>query len=318
MTFDVVLAGLGRIGCGYDLRQPDADRPATHMGALMADPCFRVLAAADPDPESRQACGERWPGPEYSGDAVEIIGTLKPDVVCVATPASDRTAIIRAAIEAEARFIFCEKPLASSLAEAEHIASIVQQSETELVVNFSRRWEPGCQETAGQIKNGAIGEINLVRGLYSGGVSNNGAHFLDLLRWWFGEIDQPVLGEIRDAATADFSLTCGDGIPVEVRGMDRHAYDLFRLEAFGSNGTILLDNFGDRVSVRKSAPLPADPSLRVLGPTQELATDPSAAMTAAWNNIYESLSGKASPLCSIEDGLAVARVCDTLERAMRQ
>ena len=42
MTFGVVLAGLGRIGCGYDLRRPVADPPASH-GRVDADPYFTAL-----------------------------------------------------------------------------------------------------------------------------------------------------------------------------------------------------------------------------------------------------------------------------------
>ena len=100
--------------------------------------------------------------------------------------------------------------------------------------------------------------------------------------------------------------------------MDGRAYDLFRLEAFGTEGTLLLDDFGERLTVRMAEALAADSDLRVLGPGQQLTTDPLAPMTAAWNNIHDCLTQDALPKCDLEDGLAVARICGAIETAMRQ
>lgn len=318
MTIGVVVAGLGRIGCGYDLARAGGDRPASHMGALFADPRFSVVAAVDPDEERRRVCREKWPDTEYAADAASTIRRLKPEVLCLATPASVRTELIDVAAKSDVRIVFCEKPLASTMAEAERIATIVRDAGLELILNFSRRWEPGCREAARVLKSGEIGDITLIRCLYTRGISNNGSHLIDLLRWWFGDIRMPALGQVRDPDTADFDLICGKGIPVEVRAMSGDAYDLFRVEAFGTEGTLLLDDFGEHLSVRGAEHLDADPALRVLGPPQLLQTDPLSSMAAAWNNVHDCLSGDASPGCGIDDGLAVARVCDSLETAMSQ
>lgn len=314
MTLSVVIAGLGRIGCGYDLAKTEDARPMTHVGAVMADPRFRLAGAADPDANRRQLCQSVWPDIELAEDAGRLINQARADIVCIATPSAIRRDLVAAAVQAGARLIFCEKPLALAVEDAEWIIDHCAERNVRIAVNLSRRWEPGCVTAGRMIAGGDIGEVRRVTGLYTRGISNNAAHLIDLVGSWIGEIrDCSITGRHYPDAP-DFHLVAGADIPVDVLGMDGTAVDLFRLEVFGSEGRILLDDFGTELSVRLAEPLAEDPTLRVLGTSRPILSDPGVTMSAAWDNLYDCLTTDSDLACSGEDGLAVARICNRLEK----
>jgi predicted dehydrogenase len=285
----------------------------THIGAVLSDRRFRLAGAADPDAERRQLCQSAWPEVEAVEDIYALIERAGADIVCIATPPAVRRDLVVAAIQAGARLIFCEKPLALTLEDAEWITAYCASKNVRLVVNLSRRWEPGCIAVGQMIAAGEIGDIRRVTGLYTRGVSNNAAHLIDLVRSWVGEIHDCSIAGRHYLDAPDFRLTVGKDIPVDILGMDGSAMDLFRLEVFGSEGCILLDDFGSELSVRLAESLPEDSTLRILGAARTIPSDSGVAMSAAWGNVHECLSADATPSCNGEDGLAVARICCRLE-----
>ena len=68
------------------------------------------------------------------------------------------------------------------------------------------------------------------------------------------------------------------------------------------------------LSVRLAEPLPEDPTLRVLGASRPIASDPGVTMTAAWDNLYDCLTADRDLACGGNDGLAVARISHRLEK----
>ncbi|MEQ8711294.1 MAG: Gfo/Idh/MocA family oxidoreductase [Rhodospirillales bacterium] len=314
MTPSVVIAGLGRIGCGYDLVKTGNGLPMTHVGAVMADSRFRLAGAADPDAERRQLCQSVWPDIHLAEDAGQLIDQARADIVCIATPSAIRRDLVEMAVRAGARLIFCEKPLALTVEDAEWITEHCAQRDVRIAVNLSRRWEPGCIAAGRMIARGDIGEVRRVTGLYTRGLSNNAAHLVDLVRSWIGDIQECSITGRHYPDAPDFRLMAGADIPVDVLGMDGTAVDLFRLEVFGSEGRILLDDFGAELSVRLAEPLTEDPTLRVLGTSRPIASDPGVTMSAAWDNLYDCLTKDSALACSGEDGLAVARICHRLEQ----
>jgi predicted dehydrogenase len=313
LTWSVVIAGMGRIGCGYDLQRAADAVPMSHCGAVMADPRFTLLAAADPDRERHDAAQSRWPDIRCVTDGAAAIAGMKPDIACIATPGSARLKLAEAAVEAGVKLLFCEKPLAASGEDAEKIAGLCREAGIPLAVNLSRRWEPGCIRTAGMIADGAIGRPRRAIGLYTRGINNNAAHLVDLVHWWLGPTTNYEITGRTVADAPDFRLRTETGVTVDICGMDGSECDYFRLEIFGSEGRILLDDFGEHLSLRKAVPLEADPTLRVLGESNPIPFDPLATMPGAWSNIAGFLGGVTNLRCTSEDGLAAVRVCTGLE-----
>lgn len=109
---------LGIVGLGAAAR-------TIHVPAIKKLPFVKVIGGHDP---------------ENVIDGIPSLPTLnallelKPDLVVVATPPAPRVAIVKACFAAGAH-VFCEKPLANSVAEADEIARAARSSGRELFVN---------------------------------------------------------------------------------------------------------------------------------------------------------------------------------------
>jgi myo-inositol 2-dehydrogenase/D-chiro-inositol 1-dehydrogenase len=84
------------------------------------------------------------------------------EALVVATPASQRFAVLRAAIEAGLP-IFCEKPLAATAAEASDIAALAEKSGARIHIGFQRRCDPEYVQLQQIIQTGQLGRVLLVR-----------------------------------------------------------------------------------------------------------------------------------------------------------
>jgi len=109
-TYRAVLAGTGSIA--------DA-----HVRAVEATQGrVRLVAAMDVDAGRVRDFGTRHHVSDTFTDYAAMLRTVRPDVVIVATPPGQHTAMCIAAMEAGA-WVWCEKPLCGSLAEADAIAA---------------------------------------------------------------------------------------------------------------------------------------------------------------------------------------------------
>jgi len=109
-TYRAVLAGTGSIA--------DA-----HVRAVEATQGrVRLVAAMDVDAGRVRDFGTRHHVADTFTDYAAMLRTVRPDVVIVATPPGQHTAMCIAAMEAGA-WVWCEKPLCGSLAEADAIAA---------------------------------------------------------------------------------------------------------------------------------------------------------------------------------------------------
>ncbi len=109
-TYRAVLAGTGSIA--------DA-----HVRAVEATQGrVRLVAAMDVDACRVRDFGARHQVADTFTDYATMLATVRPDIVIVATPPGQHTAMCIAAMEAGA-WVWCEKPLCGSLAEADAIAA---------------------------------------------------------------------------------------------------------------------------------------------------------------------------------------------------
>jgi predicted dehydrogenase len=109
-TYRAVLAGTGSIGDAH-VRAVDATQGRV-----------RLVAAADLDAQRVRDFAARHHIPETFTDYAAMLATTRPDLVIVATPPGQHAAMSIAAMEAGA-WVWCEKPLCGSLAEADAIAA---------------------------------------------------------------------------------------------------------------------------------------------------------------------------------------------------
>jgi len=142
-----------------------------------------VSRRSDPGPLVR-----RWGfGAAYS-TTEEMLDDERLDAVFVLTPRSEHVHAVEACLRAGVD-VFCEKPLAPSVAEAEALADLADAQGRILMVDFNRRYAPVY--VAGRETFGASGATFCVAqknrpGSEYRATFENAIHMVDLLRWYCG------------------------------------------------------------------------------------------------------------------------------------
>jgi predicted dehydrogenase len=124
----VLVAGCGNMG-------------ASHARSYHKMPDFEIVGLVSRGPTSRGALSRELGGlPEFS-DYYEALKATRPDVVSINTYPETHGAYARAAIGAGAH-VFCEKPLAESVAEAQAIVDAAKAARRKLVIGYILRVHP--------------------------------------------------------------------------------------------------------------------------------------------------------------------------------
>ncbi len=125
--------GLGLLGCGAF---------GEYVLDAVADlPGVMVAACADPDPRRAAALAEVHGCAEVVGGLPELLARHDVRVVALATPPASHAELSVAALRA-GRHVFCEKPLATSVADAVRVRDEAARAPGVLVVDHVLRYNP--------------------------------------------------------------------------------------------------------------------------------------------------------------------------------
>lgn len=121
------------VGCG--------NMGASHARAYHRMPGFEIVGLVSRGPTSRGALSKELGGRPEFGDYHEALRATRPDVVSVNTYPETHGPFARAAIEAGCH-VFCEKPLATTVAEAQAVVDAAHARRRKLVVGYILRVHP--------------------------------------------------------------------------------------------------------------------------------------------------------------------------------
>jgi len=119
-----------------------------------------LAAAADPDEDAARRAAALAPGARWSTSHEAILSDPSIRAVVIASPDGTHARIIEEAAQA-GKDIFCEKPLATDLAEADAALAAVASHGIKLQVGFQRRFDPAYQRAREVIAAGELGPIEL-------------------------------------------------------------------------------------------------------------------------------------------------------------
>ncbi|MCJ7667090.1 MAG: Gfo/Idh/MocA family oxidoreductase [Anaerolineae bacterium] len=242
-TINIGLVGYGFMGRAHSTAYRQVwpfFRPG--LKPVMKAICGRNEAAV------RQAADSLgWETHETSWE--QLVNREDIDLIDICTPGDSHRDIAVAAAEA-GKHLFCEKPLANSLGEAQEMLAAAEAAGVKHMVNFNYRRVPAVQLAKQLINKGAIGEIRHWRAVYlqdwivdpefplvwrlrrekagSGALGDIGSHIVDLARFLVGEITDVVgmtatfikerplptemVGPTAGAATQRGKVTVDDGV----------------------------------------------------------------------------------------------------------
>jgi myo-inositol 2-dehydrogenase / D-chiro-inositol 1-dehydrogenase len=123
-------------------------------------PGARLAAVADPVPGAAQ----RLPAPRTYRDPLDLIADPSVDAVAICSPAATHADLVVAAAQA-GKHVFCEKPMALTLEDADRAIDAARAAGVALQVGFNRRFAPDFADMHAQIVEGVIGTPQLLRSL---------------------------------------------------------------------------------------------------------------------------------------------------------
>ena len=190
----VLVAGLGNMG-------------RSHALAYHHSPDFEVVGLVNRSPVTLPADLQGYP---VTADYAEALARLKPDLVCVATYSDSHADFAVAAMEAGAH-VFVEKPLATTLADAQRVADCAARTGRKVVVGYILRHHPSWQRLIAEARDmGGPYVFRLNLNQQSSGPT-----------WEVHKALMQTTSPIVDCGVhyVDVMLQITDAAPVEVRGM---------------------------------------------------------------------------------------------------
>jgi len=247
--FKIGIAGCGRIASSFD-DDPKRKYISTHIGAYKCVGNTDVVAVCDVNKKSLEKCLKKWGISRGYLSLKEMLRKEKIDILSICTPPDTHYAILKQAIEFPLKAIFCEKPLADNLKDAEKMVRLCKQKKIILQVDHQRRFDPLHVNLRNFIKYKKLGDIQQVNFYYTAGIKNTGSHMFDILRFFFGEIDwiEAMFSKNKSNNERDPNL---DGILKFKGGLfgtfqacNAKKYLIFELSCFLNEGKFILKNSG--------------------------------------------------------------------------
>jgi len=147
---------IGIVGCGI--------RGLLYERALASVDGAMVAGMCDPSPKAREAAARQFSGPIL--DRYEDVYALGLDAAIVATPDfAHREAAVAAA--AAGMTLMVEKPLATSVEDAEAVQAAVTAAGVECLVAFENRWNPHFLRARQLVAEGSLGSVLTMTGVLS-------------------------------------------------------------------------------------------------------------------------------------------------------
>lgn len=253
----VGVIGAGRIGL-------------VHLEAITKAPGVTPVIISNPTVSKAEKAAKQFNLPKFTSDAMDIIKDPDVDAVWICSPSQFHADQIKAAA-AEGKDIFCEKPIATSLAETVEAINACNEAGVKLMIGLQRRFDENFRRVKGAVDRREVGKpitiklcsrdpapppFQYVKG--GGGIFTDMAvHDLDMSRFLAGEdpieilamgschIDKSILelegSEKFDTAACIVRYPDGVQAIVDVCRQSSYGYDQ-RAEVLGTLGMIQTDN----------------------------------------------------------------------------
>lgn len=249
---NIAVIGLGRLGRVYA------------MNLANRVPNANLVAVADRHTDRAETFAKDFSIPRWYRTHTELLADETVDAVAVLTSTSTHKQVVMDAAHA-GKAVFCEKPIAMSVEDAEQMLAAVAKTGVLFQPGFQRRFDPGYMAARKQIEQGTIGTpvvltstsrdpfrppLEFCDPAVSGGlISDMGIHDFDVARMFMGNVKSvfasgaalayPEMKPIGDIDNAIINLTFNSGSLGAVH-LSRNAvfgYDI-RTEIWGTKGSL--------------------------------------------------------------------------------
>ena len=210
IIFEMKQIRIGLIGYKFmGKAHSNAYRQVGRFFELAAIPVMKAICGRNE--KNIKEAAEKFGWESYETDYKNLVKRNDIDLIDITTPNNSHSEIAIAAAE-EGKDIFCEKPLAMNLVEAEKMLKAVKKTGVKHMIGFNYRRVPAIGLAKKLIKEGRIGKIYHFRSTYlqdwlsdpnfplnwrmqkeitgSGALGDLLAHHIDLARYLVGELEE--------------------------------------------------------------------------------------------------------------------------------
>lgn len=237
------------------------------LAAWQEVPGARCVAIYNRTRSRAEALAAQFGVPAVYDDAEHLLAREAPDFIDIVTAVESHAPLVRLAA-AHGVPAICQKPLATSLAEAQGMVEACRRAGTPLLVHENWRWQAPIRAFARALGEGRIGKPFRARMLYNSSfpvfdnqpflktleqfiLTDMGTHLLDVARFLFGEAEslvcqtQRVHADIRgeDVATVMMRMAGGMTVGLEMSYASRTEHERFPelfIHVEGSEGALEL------------------------------------------------------------------------------
>ena len=258
------------IGCGRIAQ-------VAHLPALEKADGVRLVAICDPSAEVAESVARRYGVPSAYSDQAQVFADESVEAVIVAAPDRFHYPIAAAALEA-GKHVLVEKPLASSVAEAEALTELVQRTGLVLQVGAMKRHDQGVQYAKAFITD-RLGEARSFNAWYRIGdlrpgieatlfpyvyadltarkaeatfkadrrrylLATHGAHVFDTVRFLLGDVSSVVARHREDGKDQIWQVlltTTAGAVGTVSITVDVPGVPSEGIEVFGASGSVRVD-----------------------------------------------------------------------------
>lgn len=117
-------------------------------------------------------------------DAEKMLSETEPDLFCFITqPSTPRVQFVELAAKCGVKAIALEKPMATSLAEANRMVSLCREHGIRGVVSHQQKYLTSLQKMKEIAASGQIGEVTMITASCQAWLAQLGTHFVDYTLW---------------------------------------------------------------------------------------------------------------------------------------
>jgi D-xylose 1-dehydrogenase (NADP+, D-xylono-1,5-lactone-forming) len=292
-----------------------------------ASPKVDLVAVASRTQERADRYAAWWEIPRAHGSYEALLEDPAIEAVYISLPNTLHVEWSIRALEA-GKHVLCEKPLSRTPADVEAAFEAAERCDRFLMEAFMWRHHPQTARLAELVREGAIGELRLIRSVFSyslydetnirlqpevegGALMDVGCYNVSASRFlggepervsaeaWFGPTgtDWVFAATMRLPGDVIAAFDCGTALP-----------DRDELEAIGSEGSLFLDDpwhcVNPVIEVRRDGEL-----------EQRIEIDRSDPYRLELENLSDAIRGAGEPLLGRGDAVAQARALEALHRS---
>ena len=209
--------------------------PTSHASGYHRCPDTDLVAVCDLQEkllsDFRIRWSDVWPDVRPYKDYREMLDKEQPDIVSVVTGDHlHADLVVESAQRGSTKAIICEKPIATTLEDADRMIEATEREGVLLSIEHSRRWHASFLEARELIRSGEIGNLKtIVCEMFSqrAMMFRNGTHAIDMI-CFFAESDPAWLTAELEEGFEDFTEYKGDGGHDPATDPDTAAYIRFQ------------------------------------------------------------------------------------------